>query len=214
MSTTTKSKTTPTPAPAALEQHVPIDSVNPDPGNARERTPRNLETIKAALKRFGQQKPIVVDGDGVIRAGNGTWLAAKELGWPEIWIHRTTLTGAEAKAYAIADNRASDLSQFDEQALIATLAELGSELAGVAGFDAAELAELLPSVLDDEPDTPDGRATMRAAMDARITVRVLLAMTSVAKLERALKLTGFPNREQAMQEIVNAYLETKGQLDV
>lgn len=206
----------PKPKPAAVAQdRVAIDSLIPDPHNARERTPRNLDTIKAALKRFGQQKPIVVDADSVIRAGNGTWLAARDLGWSEIWIHRTTLTGDEARAYAIADNRASDLSQFDEQALIETLSELGAELAGVAGFDAAELDELLPSpMIDTEPRAPNGREAMRAAIDSRITVRVLLSMHSVAKLERALKLTGFPNREQAMQEIVSAYLESKGQLDV
>ncbi len=118
------------------------------------------------------------------------------------------------RAYAIADHWASDLSQFDEQALIDTLTELGADLASVAGFDAAEIAELMPAAMSDEPDTPDGRATMRVTMESRVTVRVLLAMQSVAKLERALRLTGFPNREQAMQEVINAYLEAKGQLDL
>ena len=43
-----------------------------DPRNARRHPERNLESIKASLARFGQQKPIVVDADGVTVAGNGT----------------------------------------------------------------------------------------------------------------------------------------------
>ena len=64
-------------SPATL---VPIDSLTPDPANVRRHPDNNLEAIKASLKRFGQQKPIVVDSADVIRAGNGTWAAAKALG--------------------------------------------------------------------------------------------------------------------------------------
>ena len=207
-------KAKPAPQPDATER-VPIGSLKPDPHNARERTPRNQGTNTAALSRFGQQKPIVVDSDDVIRAGNGTWLAAKELGWADIWIARTALTGKEAAAYGIADNRASDLSQFNEDALIATLAEIGDDLAEIAGFDAAELDELVPHLaLDDEPNKRDPRAAIRDSMKNRILVRVMLAMQSVAQLERALRLTGFQNREQAMMEIAREYLSAKGQLDL
>ena len=94
-------------------ERVPIDSVSLDPANVRRHGERNLATIKASLSRFGQQKPIVVDGDGIVRAGNGTWTAAKALGWKEITVVRTTLKGAEATAYAIADNRTGELAEWD-----------------------------------------------------------------------------------------------------
>lgn len=51
---------------------VPIDSVRPDPRNARRHGPPNLAAIRASLEAFGQQKPIVVDAEGIVRAGNGT----------------------------------------------------------------------------------------------------------------------------------------------
>ena len=35
---------------------VPIDAISPDPSNARRHPQRNLEQIKASLRRFGQQK--------------------------------------------------------------------------------------------------------------------------------------------------------------
>ena len=39
---------------------VKIDSISEDPANLRRHGERNLETIKASLKRFGQQKPIAM----------------------------------------------------------------------------------------------------------------------------------------------------------
>src|SRR5690349_3239073 len=101
-------------------EEVEITSLSSDPANVRRHSERNLETIKASLRRFGQQRPIVVDSSGIVRAGNGTLAAAQSLGWTHIKIIRTNLAGSEATAYAIADNRAGDPevgSTFDPQAL-------------------------------------------------------------------------------------------------
>jgi ParB-like chromosome segregation protein Spo0J len=128
---------------------VPIDSLSFDPANVRKHPERNLATIKASLLRFGQQKPIVVDASGVVRAGNGTLAAAKALGWKEIAIVRSSLTGSDATAYAIADNRTAELAEWDDDALAQTLAALqieDEELAKATGFDDSELASLAGTV--------------------------------------------------------------------
>jgi DNA modification methylase len=132
------------PARTMKVEEVPLAEVVPDPANARVHDERNLEAIKGSLARFGQQKPIVVDQAGVIRAGNGTYAAAKALGWPTIKVVRTDLSSVDATAYSIADNRTSDLSEFDDQALAQLLRDLRAEdaLEGV-GFAAAEIDELL-----------------------------------------------------------------------
>jgi ParB-like chromosome segregation protein Spo0J len=108
-------------------ESVPIDSVHPDPANVRRHPERNIAGIKASLARFGQQRPILVDASGIIRAGNGTHAAARELGWESISIVRTTLKGSEATAYAIADNRTAELAEWDDTALADTLRALQSE---------------------------------------------------------------------------------------
>src|SRR5262245_60462260 len=95
-------------------QMMALDTLTPDPENAREHNERNLAAISASLKRFGQQKPIVVTRERVIVAGSGTWEAAKRLGWNRIAVHVTHLAGAEARAFALADNRLGELSTFDE----------------------------------------------------------------------------------------------------
>lgn len=200
----------------ASAEWVPINSVSPDPENARERTPRNLRTIRASLKRFGQRKPIVVDADGIIRAGNGTWHVAKELGWTEIWISRSHLRGAEAVAYAIADNRSNDQSQFDEVKLASSLGQLPPELLEAAGFDDIEADELLPKLeqySDGEEATGEKQRHGASNMidRSRVTVRPVIAVDKIEVIERALSATGLMNREAAMLEIASAYLRAKGQ---
>jgi len=65
-------------------ESIDINEIHADPANVRRHPERNLASIKASLARFGQQRPIVVDGNGVVRAGNGTLEAARQLGWTEI----------------------------------------------------------------------------------------------------------------------------------
>lgn len=128
-------------------QRVPLASLRLDPTNARTHDERNLEAIKGSLARFGQQKPIVVDRKGVIRAGNGTYSAAKALGWPEIDVVVTELDDLEALAFGIADNRTAELAGWDEATLATLLEGLRAEdaLAGV-GFSDGEIDDLLASL--------------------------------------------------------------------
>jgi ParB-like chromosome segregation protein Spo0J len=133
---------------------VKIESLSLDPANARKHDERNMETIVGSLRRFGQQTPIVVDKSNVVRAGNARLEAAKRIGWDTIQIVRTELTSSDAIAYAIADNRTSELAEWDDDILAAQLQGLLTEdeaLLDAAGFDEDELAALL-----DEPDFDPG----------------------------------------------------------
>ena len=94
---------------------VACDTLSLDPANVRKHSAKNLDAIKASLRRFGQQKPIVVDAKGIVLAGNGTLTAAKALGWKEIQIVRTDLAGVQATAFGIADNRSAELAEWDEK---------------------------------------------------------------------------------------------------
>jgi site-specific DNA-methyltransferase (adenine-specific) len=102
---------------------VAIDSLSPDPANPRRHGQRNLDAIAASLRRFGQQKPIVVDSHGVVRAGNGQLAAAKILGWTEIRVVRSDLPPTELTAFAIADNRTAELAEWDAEVLAGLLSD-------------------------------------------------------------------------------------------
>ena len=143
-------------------EDVPVDTLQFDPANVRKHPEQNLAAIKASLSRFGQQKPIVVGAGNVVVAGNGTLAAAKALGWRTVKAVRTTLTGAEATAFAIADNRTAELAEWDEASLHQQLAAIAiddEELLAATGFDEKELAKLAaanaPEVTEDEvPEAP------------------------------------------------------------
>jgi len=119
-----------------------IDSLTPDPQNARTHDAENLAAITGSLKAFGQQKPIVVDLRGVVLAGNGTLAAARSLGWTEVDVVETDLSGAAAVAYAIADNRTGELSQWDYQALALTLEQLPAGMALMTGFGSGSVESI------------------------------------------------------------------------
>lgn len=134
-------------------ESVPIATLSQDPANARKHDDKNLEAIKASLRRFGQQKPIVVDSSSVVRAGNGTLAAATALGWDSINVVQTDLQGSEATAYAIADNRTAELAEWDESVLAASLsslADVDETWLSDLQFSEKELAELVASTQEQE----------------------------------------------------------------
>lgn len=98
-----------------------------DPNNARKHSSKNLDAIKGSLTKFGQQKPIVVDKKNVIIAGNGTVAAAKDLGWKTIKAVRSELEGFMQSAFALADNRTSELAEWDFDVLKESLVKLEIE---------------------------------------------------------------------------------------
>jgi hypothetical protein len=106
---------------------VAIGSISQDPANLRKHGERNIDAIVASLRKFGQQHPIVIDSKGVILSGNGRYMAAVKLGWSDIKVVESSLTGSAATAYAIADNRTAELAEWDTTALAETLRALQSE---------------------------------------------------------------------------------------
>ena len=140
---------------------APIDTLALDPHNARKHGCRNLDAIKASLAEFGQRRPLVVDTDMTVIAGNGTLEAARALGWSEIdvTVAPPEWTREQARAYALADNRTAELATWDEDVLLQTLTELD-----LAGWDVDALGFDLPDnatgVIEDEaPEPPEDPIT-------------------------------------------------------
>jgi ParB family chromosome partitioning protein len=138
-------------------ERIAIADLSFDPANARKHGERNLAAITASLRRFGQQTPIVIDKSNVVRKGNGTLQAAIAMGWDSIDCIRTELTSSDAIAYAIADNRTSELAEWDDDVLAAQLNGLladDPDLLDAAGFDEDELNEMLEQFDADEIEPP------------------------------------------------------------
>lgn len=135
----TASRTSPRPIKTEL---VALRDISADPANLRKHGDRSIDAIIASLRRFGQQKPVVLDRRGVVIAGNGTLEAARRLGWKHIAVVRSDLETIERTAYAIADNRTAELSEWDQAALNTVLSELPGEALEATGFSAEDLEQL------------------------------------------------------------------------
>ena len=138
---------------------VLLSALSLDPSNVRKHSRKNLDAIKASLRKFGQQKPIVVDAKGIVLAGNGTLTAAQELGWTKIEITRTELAGVEATAFAIADNRTAELAEWDEDGLAKVLESLkveDADLLAATGYDSSEVDKMIGAEVtqDEVPEPP------------------------------------------------------------
>jgi len=128
---------------------VPIESVDLDPRNVRVHDERNMAVIRRSLERFGQRVPLVARrATNHVIAGNARLLAARDLGWAEVAVIFVEDDDATATAYALVDNRSSDLSTFDETALAEVLAALQDKDMDLdeIGFSEKEVDDLLDSL--------------------------------------------------------------------
>ena len=133
-------------------EEMPIDELINDPNNARKHGERNMEAIINSLDAFGQQKPIVIDQQNKVVAGNGTLQAAKALGWIKIKAVRTDLKDEKQTAFAIADNRTAELAEWDAEILAKQLEVLGEDV-GMTGYDDAEIADMVG--IEKKSDVPE-----------------------------------------------------------
>lgn len=139
-----------------------IDKLIPYARNARVHTPEHVAQIAASIKEFGWTNPILVDGESGVIAGHGRLQAARMLSLTEVpVIELTGLSEIQKRAYILADNRLTDLSTWDEDALRLELSDLkveGFDL-NTIGWSPDDAAVTGPSVISaNSDDVPEPRA--------------------------------------------------------
>ena len=147
---------TTTPEVLAIRR-VPLERLHLDTSNARLHDERNLASIRASLKRFGQAEPLVVQREsGRVIGGNGRLEAMRELGWTEADVVELDLDEVQATALAIALNRTAELAEWDPSILGKLLDSLRAEdaLDGI-GFESDEIDEILAGLIEEDPQDID-----------------------------------------------------------
>ena len=121
-----------------------IDELKPDPANPRRHTKQQIRKIADSIRTFGFNVPVLIDRENNVVAGCGRLLACAELGWSEVpTLCLDHLTPAQARAFRIADNRLTEISEWDDRLLAEQLKELS--LLGldfnveVTGFEMGEI---------------------------------------------------------------------------
>lgn len=134
---------------------IELEKLVLDSSNARSHSEKNIRALSKSLEQFGQRKPIVIDAENLIVAGNGTVQAARYLGWRTIEIVRVPKewSAEQIKAFALADNRTAELSEWNKDILAEQLFELQEANFDpeILGFDPPPVADFLPVDEDVNP---------------------------------------------------------------
>ena len=134
----------------------PIERLRPYARNAKIHGADQVAKIAASMAKFGWTVPCMVADDGELIAGHGRVLAATMLGLKDVPVIRLGhLDEAERRAYRIADNKLTELGEWDEGMLRDEIAGLLAE-----DFDLSLLGitdEDLDALLRD-PDQAEGGA--------------------------------------------------------
>ncbi|MGJ4927485.1 site-specific DNA-methyltransferase [Bradyrhizobium sp. HKCCYLRH3095] len=143
--------------PAAKVELWAIDRLSANPRNARIHGEEQIEQLRASLREFGWTMPVLVRENGMLIAGHGRLEAARLEGLTEVpTIVARGWSDAQCQAYAIADNRLTEASEWSDELLRLELGDLraaGFDLT-LTGFGQAEIDDLLQidANLDGDPD--------------------------------------------------------------
>jgi site-specific DNA-methyltransferase (adenine-specific) len=123
-------------------QTLPLDDIKPYWRNPRKNEGA-VEAVKQSITDYGFNQPIILDVKKVIIAGHTRYKALMELGWKEAPCVVIDLPPAKAKEYRIADNKTSELSEWDMDALIPELREIDKVASMQVFFPDLDLKGLL-----------------------------------------------------------------------
>lgn len=117
-----------------------VDELREYENNPRKND-KAVKAVAASIELAGFKVPMVIDTDGVIVAGHTRLKAAKKLGMTEVpCIIADDLSEDQIRAFRLADNKVSELAEWDFEKLeeeMAVLEKTGIDMS-VFGFDVAE----------------------------------------------------------------------------
>lgn len=116
--------------------------------NIRTHTEKQIVEFVRSIEMFGQIRPVVIDENNTILAGNGLVMALREIGKTEADVLRIpNLTENQKKKLMIADNKIYDLGVNDLDTLYSFLEDLKYDL-DIPGFD----QDVLEAMVGDEEE--------------------------------------------------------------
>lgn len=104
-------------------KEVKLSDIQPYFNNPRDNTAAIKPTAES-IKRYGFQKPIIVDKDGIIIAGHTRFHAAIQLNMEKVPVIYSDMDEEKAKMYRIADNKLAEKSEYDSDELLDELKKL------------------------------------------------------------------------------------------
>lgn len=114
---------------------IDIKELKPYKNNARLHPQDQIDKIVNSIKEFGFIAPVIIDEHNTILVGHGRTEAAKQAGLTKVPYRRiTNLTDEQKRAYILADNRLSDIAEWDEELLQLELESISLDMSAF-GFE-------------------------------------------------------------------------------
>jgi len=130
---------------------VPIERLGAWDRNPRLISDENVARVAESIRRFGFGAPLVArEQDGELIAGHTRLRAAMKLGLDKVPVRFLRLDPAEAHLLALADNRLTELTPWNEPELHSLLGDYDATSAGLAGWNAEDLEALETRLLADD----------------------------------------------------------------
>lgn len=139
--------------------YMDVDSLIPYANNPRLND-NAVDAVAASIKEFGFKVPIVVDGENVIINGHTRLKAAHKMGLTQVpVIVADDLTPGQVKAFRLADNKTSELAEWDLGKLDIELGEIDDLDMSSFGFDDVTGGDLdfadVPDLSDETYEEPE-----------------------------------------------------------
>lgn len=185
-------------------EYVPIDSIKPYAGNAKQHPQEQIDQIKSSIRLFGFDDPIAIWKNGEIIEGHGRYIAAKQLGMDTVPIVRLDpLTDEQRRAYTLIHNKLTMNSGFDTEILNVELAHIGE--IDMESFDfqvepldfdsgdsteSGEDGEIQSEVVEDdyEEELPDEPTTKKATYSFSADIALCVATAPNSPMCSALSM--------------------------
>ncbi|MBT5943858.1 MAG: site-specific DNA-methyltransferase [Rhodospirillaceae bacterium] len=138
-------------------KYVSIETLCPSSANPRRHPDKQIALIAANINRHGFNVPILIDQHGNVLSGNARMLAALSLGQTTVpTVCLDHLSDAQKRAFILAENRLSELADWDRDVLHKELqhlmnVELDFEVE-ITGFDTIDIDNLEISIEGDPED--------------------------------------------------------------
>ena len=142
-------------AKIAEVQEVSLQMLKPYAKNAKKHPQEQVDLIERSIKEYGFLNPCLIDKEYNVIAGHGRIMAAKQMGMEKVpCLFVEGLTEAQYKAYVLADNKLTEMGEWDMELVMSELTDLQDMDFDISltGFDLN--VEMPEAVDDDFDDTP------------------------------------------------------------
>ena len=144
-------------------QEVTLTKLVPYENNAKKHPQDQIDLLIRSINEYGFINPCLIDKDFKVIAGHGRIEAAKQMGMDKVpCLFVEGLTEAQYKAYVLADNRLTELGEWNMDLVMLELQDLQDMDFDISltGFEMPEEEEEIEVIEDEVPEEVESRCKL------------------------------------------------------